>query len=134
MIPLRLYLIAGGAVLLLALLGGFVWRIRHDEAQKWKAKVDAAQAQVQVEQATTQALDHYTHATVVIREKSNAAVSQVQSAPGAQTPIDPERRAVLCAALASVRDGPVCEADDHDPAEPSQAVRGADVPDANPSR
>lgn len=49
-----------------------------------------AEAQSQADKGTVQALDRYTHETVVIREKSARAVEEVRAAPGADDHIPPE--------------------------------------------
>lgn len=90
MIPLRLLLAGGAAVAVLGLAGGLYWKIQHDAEAKWKARVEAAQAQAAVNANTTQALDQYATKTIVIREKAEASVQRVQEAVGADTPIPPD--------------------------------------------
>jgi len=134
-IPLspRLILTGIAATALLATVGGLYVKGRSDAAAKAKAAVAASQAAQRTAEVTTQALDTYHTQTIVIRERADRASYQVQQAPGASDAIDPERRAILCAALASVRDAPVCE-DAADSGEPSGGLQGADNADAETGR
>ena len=134
-IPLSPKLILAGiaATAILATAGGLYIKGRHDAAEKAKAAVAASQQAQRQAEVTTQALDTYHTQTIVIRERADRAVSQVQQAPGATDAIDPDRRAILCAALASVRDAPVCE-DATDPGKPEGDMQRADNPDAKASR
>lgn len=129
----RLIYAAATLAAVLAAAGGFyLWGQRDAEA-RLKPAVKAAETQTRTEQATTAAVDTYATRTVIIREKADHAIRTVQAAPGADTPLAPERRALLCAALAGVRDGPVCEAGDPDRAEPAAAtLRWRDDADADP--
>lgn len=133
MIPLRLMLAGGAAVAVLGLAGGAVWKIKHDEAVKWQARVHAAEQQAAVRTVETQAVDHYHEQTVVIREKADHAEQAVRQAPGAASVIDPDRRAIVCAELERVRDAPVC-ADPDGAGDAPQAMRGPDKPAAHPGR
>lgn len=76
-------------VLILWLLWSFDPFGRRKAAE---AKAAAATMQADVSEATTEALDTYQTRTVIIREKSNAAVQQVQRAPGANDPLPDELR------------------------------------------
>lgn len=85
---LILYLIGSGAVL--ALLGGAVLKIRHDEAERWRPKVEAAQQATKNAEAVSSALDGLQTKTVIIREKADVAIREVQQAPGADTLVPPD--------------------------------------------
>lgn len=118
-IPLRAYLLAGGAAAVLALGGGAYLKIRHDQAQRDRAKIEAAQTQTKVEQVATKAVDTYHTETIVIRERADRAVQAVQSAPGGDAPIPP---AVRDAWLAGLRPQAPAGSDNHHPAKPSGAL------------
>jgi apolipoprotein N-acyltransferase len=126
----RTMLFVGSAIAALGLVA--YARHEHGVAEKARAQAQVATRQAKIDQATTQAVDHYTHDTLVIREKADHAVQQVERAPGAELPVAPDRRAVLCDALARVRGSPVCTEGDG-ASEPPGAVQGGDEPDENPS-
>lgn len=87
MIPIRLILAGAGVA---ALLGAGSWwtlKVKHDEAVKWKAQVEAAQQQADANASATNALDGLNTKTIVIRERADRAVQAVEQAPGAETPI-----------------------------------------------
>lgn len=110
------------AVIIIAVV---IWIANWDpfgSRKRLETRAATAETQSTIDTKTVEAVDRYTHSVTVIREQTDAAVRQVQQAPGADAPIDSERRATLCAALASVRDRPVCTEDQH-PAEPSEGVR-----------
>jgi len=91
-IPLspRLILTGIAATALLATVGGLYWKVRHDQYQRDKAAVEAAQAQARVSDVTAKALDTHTTEVRIIRERSDHAIQVVQQAPGADTPVDPD--------------------------------------------
>lgn len=124
---------AVAALAVLIAVGVMAWNFDPFGRRKnAETKAANAEAQSTTDKGTVQAVDHYTHETVVIRERADRAVQSVQQAPGASTVIDPDRRAVVCAALERVRNSPVCEADDQRPSDASSAVQGADKPSADP--
>lgn len=55
-----------------------------------ETKAANATAQVTSDQATIKAVDHYSHETVIVRERADRAVQSVQAAPGAGDPVPPE--------------------------------------------
>lgn len=109
---MRLYIALGAALLiLLAVLG-----VRHTMAEnkRLKDELKVAEKQERNDGESIRQLDRYHNTTTIIREKEDVAVDAVQTAPGADAPIDPDRRAVLCDSLSRMRNGaPVCV--DQDP-------------------
>lgn len=116
---LKLLLYAGAAGALLAAIAGYTWKIKSDEAARWRPKLEQAQQATKNAEAVTQALDKLQTQTVVIREKSNAAERIIREAPGADAPIPAELRAALCDSLASLRDGEHACAEADDPSQPA---------------
>lgn len=116
MIPFRLWLYIGGAAAVMAALAGWTWKVRHDEAERWRPKVEAARAQAEINDATAKAVDTYSRDITIIREKSDAGQQAVRQAPGADAPIPP---AVLSAWLRAIDP----EAATDGSGEPSGAVR-----------
>lgn len=92
----------------------------------------SAEAQAATNQSVATATDHFTHDVTVIHDRTDKALSQVQQAPGSETPIDPDRRSILCAALAGVRGKSVCEADDDGSSQPPGPLHSSNQPNANP--
>jgi hypothetical protein len=127
MIPLRLAL-GGAAALVLILVIGIVLynfdpfgRRKNAEQRAENATAQAATSEVVAKAADT----HHTE-TIVIRERADRAIQTVDRAPGADDPIDLDRRATLCAALASVRNSVVCETDGDDPGNSESPVQGSE--------
>lgn len=127
MIPLRLAL-GGAAALVLILVIGIVLynfdpfgRRKNAEQMAENATAQAATSEVVAKAADT----HHTE-TIVIRERADRAIQTVDRAPGADDPIDLDRRATLCAALASVRNSVVCEPDGDDPGNSESPVQGSE--------
>jgi hypothetical protein len=92
------------------------------------ARHNAEVAQVQKQQATnnqraTEAVERIVHTETIIREKTQAAVQQVQSQPGASDELPSAVRDSLCAGLGELRGNAVC--DDYDPADTPGAVPSA---------
>jgi hypothetical protein len=121
-IPLSPKLILAGiaATALLATAGGFYWKIRHDQYQRDKAAVEAAQAQARVSDVTAKALDTHTTQTIVIKERESRAVQAVQNIPGADTPIDPDLLRIWRDGLSDIETG--ARGGDN-PAKPSGALQ-----------
>ena len=105
----RLWL-AGAAIA--AVLGG-VWYVRDLQSRVTRLKDQAATAEQQAANnaAAVRAVDTYHQTTTIIREKADNAISDVQSAPGSDAPLDPAFRDRLCGGLASVRGSPICTDD-----------------------
>lgn len=105
MTKLTLYFI-GAAVLLIA-LGVLTWNFdpfsRRKHAEQ-KAAVATEQAASQTE--AVKQLDHYTNTVTVIREKQDAAVQSVQSAPGASESVPDGVLAGWRSAIDGMRDKP----------------------------
>ncbi len=127
MTPLRLAL-GGAAALVLILVIGIVLynfdpfgRRKNAEQRAENATAQAATSEVVAKAADT----HHTE-TIVIRERADRAIQTVDRAPGADDPIDLDRRATLCAALASVRNSVVCETDGDDPGNSESPVQGSE--------
>jgi hypothetical protein len=127
MTPLRLAL-GGAAALLIILVIGIVLynfdpfgRRKNAEQRAENATAQAATSEVVAKAADT----HHTE-TIVIRERADRAIQTVDRAPGADDPIDLDRRATLCAALASVRNSVVCETDGDDPGNSESPVQGSE--------
>ncbi|HEY9219562.1 MAG TPA: hypothetical protein VIO94_16055 [Phenylobacterium sp.] len=104
-----------GALVALAIVLGGILGVRHvmAENRKLKDELKVAEQQIRNDGESIRQLDRYHNTTTIIREKEDAASYAVQAAPGAETPLDPDRRAILCDSLSRMRDGsPVCDAQD----------------------
>jgi hypothetical protein len=99
MINLKFWLMVGAAAAVLAGVGGLYLKGRHDEATKLKPVIVAAKAQSQADQATIQAVDHYTHEITVIHDRSERAQRAVEKAPGADQPLPADVRSRWLAGL-----------------------------------
>jgi len=109
----RLYVALAAALLIL--LAVFGTRHVMAENKRLKDELKVAQQQERNDGESIRQLDRYHNTTTIIREKEDVAVDAVQTAPGADAPIDPDRRAILCDSLSRMRFGsPVCV--DQDPA------------------
>ncbi len=131
-IPLspRLILTGIAAASLLATVGGLYWKGRHDAAEKLKPVIAAAQEGERQSDNVAKALDGHISRSNATGERADRATYQVQQAPGASTAIDPDRRAILCASLASVRGEPVCfDEGQVDPDVAGQVPRAENVDD-----
>lgn len=134
MIPLPFsprLLVIGGSVAALLIAGyGLYFRGRTEQAAKDRAAVTASQTQARVSDVTAKAVDRFHTNTVILREAGDLAKRDVEKSPGAADTIDPDRRATLCASLASVRHAPVCDPLGGDsPASAPRAVHWANKPD-----
>jgi len=101
--------IAAGVLFLTLLVVGFIrdpfgWRKARETAEK----VATAEATAEVAQAAVRAVDTYHTQTVVIREKAAVEETALRELPDAETPLDPARRAALCAALGRMRNAQAC--------------------------
>lgn len=96
-----------GAVISLAVLVAIVFGVRHMLAENARLKADLAVQKQQSENngESVRQLDRYHNTTTIIREKEEDASHAVQALPGAQTPVDPDRRAGLCEQLSRMRNG-----------------------------
>ena len=116
----RIILAGIAATAFLATAGGLYWKVRHDQHQRDKAAVEAAQAQARVSDVTAKALDTHTTQTIVIKERESRAVETVQRAPGADTPIDPDLLRIWRDGLSDIETG--ARSGDN-PAKPSGALQ-----------
>ena len=98
--------------LIAGVLGG-VWYVRDLQSKVSRLKDEAATAEQQATNnaEAVRAVDTYHQTTTIIREKADNAISDVQSAPGSDAPLDPDFRARLCNGLAGVRGSPICTDD-----------------------
>lgn len=114
---LRYGLYALGAAICVAVLVFILWNFDPFGRRK-NAESRAATATQSSTQATaaTQSIDRYHTETIVIRDKVDQGVQNVQALPDAPTQLSPERRAALCAAIGRVRNVA-------DPCEPTGAAQ-----------
>lgn len=96
-------------VLIAGVLGG-VWYVRDLQSKVSRLADRAATAEQQATNnaEAVRAVDTYHQTTTIIREKADNALSDIQSAPGSDAPLDPAFRDRLCSGLASVRGSPIC--------------------------
>lgn len=89
--------------------GFFLWNFdpfgRRERAEQ---KAATATAQAENNDQAVRQVDRYVEKTTIVREKAQEAEDAVRQAPGAETPLDPDRRDVLCGALASLRGSDAC--------------------------
>lgn len=119
-LPPRMFLLAMAGAALLAALGGYTWKVQHDQRERDKAAVEASQAQARVSDVTAKAVDTFHTETIVIRERADRAVQAVERAPGAETPIDPDLLRVWRDGLRNIETG---ASGGDNPAKPSGAVQ-----------
>lgn len=98
-------IIAGivGLVVLVAIVFG----VRHVMAEnaRLKDELKVSRQQSENNSEAVRQTDRFHNTTTIIREKQEAATDAVQALPGAQTPVDPDRRSGLCEQLSRMRDG-----------------------------
>jgi hypothetical protein len=127
MTPLRLALGGAAALLIILVIGIVLWNFdpfgRRKNAEQ---RAENATAQAATSEVVAKATDTHHTETIVIRERADRAIQTVDRAPGADDPIDLDRRATLCAALASVRNSVVCETDGDDPGNSESPVQGSE--------
>jgi len=127
MTPLRLALGGAAALVLILVIGIVLYNFdpfgRRKNAEQ---RAENATAQVATSEVVAKATDTHHTETIVIRERADRAIQTVDRAPGADDPIDLDRRATLCAALASVRNSVVCETDGDDPGNSESPVQGSE--------
>lgn len=127
MTPLRLALGGAAALVLILVIGIVLWNFdpfgRRKNAEQ---RAENATAQAATSEVVAKAADTHHTETIVIRERADRAIQTVDRAPGADDPIDLDRRATLCAALASVRNSVVCETDGDDPGNSESPVQGSE--------
>lgn len=92
---------------------------RRKNAEQTTANVEK---QLQVTNNTQTVTDHYIHDVTVLHDKAETQVEKVKTSPGAATTLDPVRRANLCSALSSLRDGAAACADIVGAAQPAQPM------------
>ena len=127
MIPLRLALGGAAALVLILVIGIVLWNFdpfgRRKNAEQ---RAENATAQAATSEVVAKAADTHHTETIVIRERADRAIQTVDRAPGADDPIDLDRRATLCAALASVRNSVVCETDGDDSGNAESPLQGSE--------
>jgi len=127
MTPLRLALGGAAALVLILVIGIVLYNFdpfgRRKNAEQ---RAENATAQAATSEVVAKATDTHHTETIVIRERADRAIQTVDRAPGADDPIDLDRRATLCAALASVRNSVVCETDGDDPGNSESPVQGSE--------
>jgi len=127
MTPLRLALGGAAALVLILVIGIVLYNFdpfgRRKNAEQ---RAENATAQAATSEVVAKATDTHHTETIVIRERADRAIQTVERAPGADDPIDLDRRATLCAALASVRNSVVCETDGDDPGNSESPVQGSE--------
>jgi len=127
MTPLRLALGGAAALVLILVIGIVLYNFdpfgRRKNAEQ---RAENATAQAVTSEVVAKATDTHHTETIVIRERADRAIQTVDRAPGADDPIDLDRRATLCAALASVRNSVVCETDGDDPGNSESPVQGSE--------
>lgn len=127
MTPLRLALGGAAALVLILVIGIVLYNFdpfgRRKNAEQ---KAENATAQAATSEVVAKAADTHHTETIVIRERADRAIQTVDRAPGADDPIDLDRRATLCAALASVRNSVVCETDGDDPGNSESPLQGSE--------
>ena len=127
MTPLRLALGGAAALVLILVIGIVLWNFdpfgRRKNAEQ---RAENATAQAATSEVVAKATDTHHTETIVIRERADRAIQTVERAPGADDPIDLDRRATLCAALASVRNSVVCETDGDDPGNSESPLQGSE--------
>ena len=89
---------------------GAVWYVRdlQSKVSKLADRAETAEQQATNNAEAVRAVDTYHQTTTIIREKAGDAISDIQSAPGSDAPLDPAFRDRLCNGLASVRGSPIC--------------------------
>ena len=96
-------------IVIAGILGG-VWYVRDLQSKVSRLKYRAVTAEQQATNnaEAVRAVDTYHQTTTIIREKADNAISDIQSAPGSDAPLNPAFRDRLCSGLASVRGSPIC--------------------------
>ena len=110
-------IIAGCVTVAILALGGYVYFTRK-ALREANARVAAAEQSTQLATATTGIVERVVRSEVTIRTQAERSVDAVQTAPGADTPLDPEFRDKLCAAVSGLRDGAQACHDQPAPATP----------------
>ena len=105
--PVITYLRIAAAVLVVVLI--FVVWLHFDRSRRAAERARLAEAQSENNAETVRQVERHHDTVTIIREKEREAVDAVQAAPGADTPIDPDRRAIVCEQLSRLRNAPVCE-------------------------
>lgn len=110
-------IIVGLIILAVVIVGGGLWWNAKRTAAL-KARVVAAEQSTELATATTGIVERVVRSEVTIRTQAERSVDAVQTAPGADTPLDPAFRDNLCAAVAGMRDGSEACHDQSTPSTP----------------
>lgn len=95
------------AALALVIIAALLW-FGHEKTKRLRNELATAEQQSRLDAETTRQLDRYTSTTTIIRENAQEAENAVRTAPGADAPLDPDNRRILCAELERVRGRAVC--------------------------
>lgn len=89
---MKAYLAILAAVAIAIAIGILAWKLNAGAG--WKAKATTATQQAENNAEAVRQVDHFTHTTEIIRERTDDAVQSVQAAPGGDAPLpDDVRRA-----------------------------------------
>ena len=103
-------LIIAGLLLAAILAGGTYIYLTRKALHTAQARVATAEQQASLNQQTGEITERVIRSEVTIRTQAERAADAIQTAPGADTPLDPDFRDKLCAAVDSLRDGsPACD-------------------------
>ena len=105
MIPLSWRLGALGA-LLAAFIGLAVYagHLKREDVQA-RSEAVAARAQSEINAEGTRQVEKVFRSETIIREKANGAIHEIQSAPGAETPVPPDVLDAWSRGIDGLRDG-----------------------------
>lgn len=105
------------ALVLLLAVGWLQWRAAKDA----KARAEVAEQGQSLAEQTTGIIERTVRTEVVVRQEAERQVDVVQSAPGADAPLDPAFRDTLRGSLGIMRGEPKAP-DDQRPADPAGAM------------
>ena len=115
-------IVASLIVLAVAAAGGMAWW-NWNAAKAARARAVAAEQSAELATATTAVVERVVRSEITIRTQAERSIDVVQSAPGADTPVDADFRDRLCAAISGLRDGAQACDDQPSPViDPSPAV------------
>lgn len=87
---------------------GYVTHLRH-EAALARTKAEVAEQGREIAHEAVQSQDRHTAKTKAVHQQAESEVDAIQSTPGADTPLNADRRNDLCAALSRMRNNaPAC--------------------------
>ena len=109
--------LAALALVLLLAVGWFQWRAAKDA----KARAEVAEQGQELAEQTTGIVERTLRTEVVVRQEAERQVDVVQSAPGADAPLDPAFSDALRGSLGIMRGEPQAP-DDQRPADPAGAM------------